>query len=312
MSESGEEDRVARLRVLAERVVGRVGGVPAVRTLLAVLDAYDAGGGGLVAGGLAYAALIALLPGMLLVLSIFGLVVTDQATRDQLVVAIGEAVPPLEDLARTALSQVSAGAVPSGIIATVGLLWAASRFYAALDYAIARIFRHQKRRDEIQRTVRGLLLTALLVVLPIAVVFAGSLASRFADLIPGSALSDDIARSAAQLAWPVGTILVFVLATMLTYRYVPAERVPASAWRLPAILVGLVMAGFTQLFALLAPLMLRTAALYGAIVTVFALLAWMAIGFNMLLLGAAWTWVRTQDGGATAEGDVHDGEAAGA
>ena len=31
--------------------------------------------------------------------------------------------------------------------------------------------------------------------------------------------------------------------------------------------------------------MLRTAALYGAIVAVFALLAWLAIGFNMLLIG---------------------------
>ncbi len=40
--------------------------------------------------------------------------------------------------------------------------------------------------------------------------------------------------------------------------------------------------------------MLRTAALYGAIVTVFALLAWLSIAFNMLLIGAAWTWVRLE------------------
>ena len=46
---------------------------------------------------------------------------------------------------------------------------------------------------------------------------------------------------------------------------------------------------FTQLFALLAPLLLRTAAIYGAFVAVFALLAWLSIGFNMLLIGGAWT-----------------------
>jgi membrane protein len=301
MSATGEEDRVARLRMLAERVVERVGGVPAVRTLLATLAAYDAGGGGLVAGGLAYSALIALLPGMLLVISIFGLVVQDETVREQLVVAIGGAVPPLEDLARTALTQVSAGAVPGGIIATVGLLWAASRFYAALDIAISRIFLQHRRRDEVRRTLRGLALTVMLVLLPLAAVFAGSLVSRVVDLIPGTAFTDGVARTATQLAWPVGTFLLFVLATMLVYRYVPPERVPARAWRLPAVFVGLVMAGFTQLFALLAPLMLKTAALYGAIVTVFALLAWMAIAFNMLLLGAAWTWVRTLDGTAGAE-----------
>ena len=46
------------------------------------------------------------------------------------------------------------------------------------------------------------------------------------------------------------------------------------------------------MFAFIAPLMTRISALYGAIVAVFALLAWLSIGFNMLLIGAAWTRVR--------------------
>ena len=41
----------------------------------------------------------------------------------------------------------------------------------------------------------------------------------------------------------------------MVYRYVPAERVPARAWRRPAIVVGLLLAAFTQVFAFLAPLM---------------------------------------------------------
>ena len=86
--------------------------------------------------------------------------------------------------------------------------------------------------------------------------------------------------------------MLFVVATVMVYRFVPAQRVPAQAWRRPAIVIGLLLAGFTQLFAIFAPLMLRTAALYGAIVAVFALLVWLSIGFNMLLIGAAWTRVR--------------------
>src|SRR5215467_563450 len=147
MSATGEEGRVARLRVVAERMVEIVGGVPAVKVLIATFGAYDAGGGGLVAGGLAYSALIALLPGLLLALSIFGLVVTDPAIREQLVTSIGEAIPPIEDLARSALNSVSTGAVPSSLIAIVGLLWAASRFYVALDNAISRIFGTVRRRN---------------------------------------------------------------------------------------------------------------------------------------------------------------------
>jgi membrane protein len=313
VSATGEEGRVARLRVVAERVVETLGGVPAVRVLLATFSAYDAGGGGLVAGGLAYSALIALLPGLLLALSIFGLVVTDPAIREQLVTAIGDAVPPIEDLARTALNQVSTGAVPSSLVAIVGLLWAASRFYVALDNAISRIFGTVPRRNPVQQTIRGLLLTALLVALPIAAVFAGSILSWLVSLIPGRSESDAASGVVAQLAWPIGTFVLFVVATVMVYRFVPAVRVPAGAWRVPAILVGLALAVFTQVFALFAPLMFRTAALYGAIVTVFALLAWMAIGFNLLLFGAAWTWVRAQPllDTVTAAGDEPRGDAPG-
>ena len=78
----------------------------------------------------------------------------------------------------------------------------------------------------------------------------------------------------------------------MAYRFVPAERVPAAAWRRPALVVGLMLALFTQVFAIIAPLMTRISALYGALVAVFALLAWLSIGFNILLVGAAWTRVR--------------------
>ena len=74
-----------------------------------------------------------------------------------------------------------------------------------------------------------------------------------------------------QLATPIGSFLLFVVAAVMVYRYVPAEHVPVRAWRRPAIVVGLLLAAFTQVFAFLAPLMLRIAALYGAIVAVFAL-----------------------------------------
>ena len=108
-----------RWRALATRAVGLLGGLPAVRTLVAVLTAYDRAGGGLIASGLAYAALLALLPGMLLVLSIFALVVSDEATRERIVSLIAEAIPPLEEVVRTAFEQVCRAAArqePSAIL----------------------------------------------------------------------------------------------------------------------------------------------------------------------------------------------------
>ncbi len=174
MSSAGtDEGGTDRLRLLVERVVARAGGLRATRTLLGVLEAYDGAGGGLTAAGLAYTSLIALLPGLLLMVSIFGILIDDAATREQLVLAIAEAVPPLEDFARAAFESVSAGAVPLGIIAVLGLLWGSSRFYAALDYAFTRIFQDGRKRNEIERTLRGVVVTFLLVAVPLGALVLG-------------------------------------------------------------------------------------------------------------------------------------------
>jgi hypothetical protein len=212
MSDDGSE-RVGvhrRLRAVAERVVSRIGGVPAVQTLLATLAVYDRAGGGLVAGGLAYAALVALLPGLLLVLSVIGILVDDPAVREDIVELIGTAVPPLEELVRIALDAVSAGAVPTGILAFLGLLWGSSRFYAALDYAFARIFHNAPQRNEVVRTLRGLVVTVLFVVVPIAAVIVTSAATWIMDLAPDGETLGALERLFWKVASPLGSVVLFV------------------------------------------------------------------------------------------------------
>ena len=287
-----DEPRADRWRDLATKVVEVVGGIPAVRTLLATLEVYDRAGGGLVAGGLAYSALIALVPGALLVASAIGLFITDPATQEQIIDFIASAVPPLEPIVRTALESVAAGAVPTTILALLGLLWGSSRFYAALDYAFSKVFPGRQQRNEVVRTLRGLLVTFLFVGLPIAALIIGSLASWVVDLAPESALVQGAGRTLVQLASPILSFLLFVGVVSAVYRFVPSEPVPARAFLRPAILVGVVLAGFTQLFTFIAPRMMGFAALFGTFVAVFALLAWMSISFNVLLLGASWTRVR--------------------
>ena len=86
--------------------------------------------------------------------------------------------------------------------------------------------------------------------------------------------------------------MLFVGVVSLVYRFVPVDHVPWRAILRPAILIGIGLAGFAQLFTFIAPKMVGFAALFGTFVTIFALLAWMAISFNMLILGASWTRVR--------------------
>jgi membrane protein len=284
---SEDEGGVNRMRALAERVVGRIGGLSATRTLLAVLEAYDGAGGGLTAAGLAYTSLIALLPGLLLMVSIFGLVIDDEATREQLVSAIAQAVPPLEEFARAAFESVSAGAVPTGVIAFVGLIWGSSRFYAALDYSFTRIFHGGRKRNEVERTVRGVIVTFLLVAVPLGALVFGAVTGWLINRAP-----DGLAGTLLQLVPPLATFLLFVMGTVLVYRYVPGSRVGWGVLLLPALLVGVILAAFAQLYAFFAPLLTHMAAIYGTFVAFFAILAWLSISFNVLLLGASWTRVR--------------------
>jgi membrane protein len=282
-----DEGGVNRLRALAEGLAQRAGGLPAVRTLVATLTVYDRAGGGLMAAGLAYAALVALLPGLLVMVSVLGFVISDPEVQEDLVTLIATAVPPLEEVARTAFAQVAAGAVPTGLIGFVGLLWGASRFYAAIDYAFTRIFHGARRRNEIERTIRGLILTALLVLAPLGALLVGSLAGWLIETAPGG-----LAGALWQLATPIGSFLLFVVGTAMAFRFVPGNRIPGRAYHRPAIVVGLVLAVFSQLFTIIAPLMTRIASIYGPFVAVFALLAWLSISFNVLLFGASWTRVR--------------------
>ena len=85
---------------------------------------------------------------------------------------------------------------------------------------------------------------------------------------------------------------MFVGAAVLIYRLVPAVRVPWSAAALPALLTGIGLAALTQLFAYIAPRVIGAAAVYGTFVAIFAAMIWLATGFQILLLGAAWVSVR--------------------
>jgi len=303
MSEGAARDETAEverevdgMRAVAERLAVRLGGHPGLVRLHAVMDVYDRAGGGLVAGGLAYTSLLALLPALLLALSAVGFVLRDPALQEQIVAAIAQVLPPLEDLAKLALAGVGSGAVPTGVFAIVTLLWGSSRLYANLDTAFSRIFSGAPRRNPVEQTVRGVVLTVVIVLMPVAVALIGSVLSWVATLAPAGVDVGAALSPAPELVWPVGSLLASILAVALCYRLVPSEHVPWRALLLPAGAVGLVLAGLTQVYVFIAPRLMGLWAIYGTALAFFALLAWLSIAFNILLLGAAWTKVRSQFG----------------
>jgi membrane protein len=274
-------DLPAPVRAAAERVLGW----RRVATAREVVTRYGEAGGGLLAGGLTYAALFALLPLLLLLVALLGFLVDDPDRRAAIIDAIGTALPPLRDFLEASLGELIDGAPGFGAVGLVGLAWGSSRFYGALDDAFARIFAGAPKRGFVARTVRGIVSVGLILFVFLVALALTGVASWLADGTHGRAvpLSD---------AWgvvaPVLAVTVLVVGTLVVYRIVPARRVSWRAAVPPAVAAGASIGLLTQLFSYVAPRLIGTAAVFGTFVAVFAAMVWMSLSFQALLIGASW------------------------
>ncbi|MEJ7748247.1 MAG: YihY/virulence factor BrkB family protein [Candidatus Limnocylindrales bacterium] len=263
---------------------------PRVVGIRAVLDAYGRAPGGLLANGLAFAAIFATFPIALVTLGVAGWLVDDPAVQAQLAAAIGALVPPLRDLVEQALASLSAGAALTSILGLVSLVWTVSQFYVTLDVAFARIFTDRPERDVLRRTARGFVWVAGLVAAVVALIVAGALATAAEALLP--APPEALRSIRLVLSSPPFLVLLGVAVVMLIYRTVPPE---APSWRaaaLPASVAGIAIVILSQVFLSISAFLLGSTALAGPLATAFIALAWLSFTFQALLYGAAWVRVR--------------------
>lgn len=251
-----------------------------------VLDAYSRIGGGILADGLAYNALFALLPALLLVVAAIGFIVNDPVRQGQIVDAIAIGFPPLRELLGRTLQALAAGATGVSIIGVLTMTWGAGRFARALETSFGRVFARTPERGLVRRSMVGVAsVVVLIAAVVVAIGFASIVSLVTADLgIP--ALDFGLGR----LGWlnPLFATLTTTVGVAAVYRFVPARRPSWRAIRWPAIVVGAGMALFTQVFAFVAPRLIGIAVLYGAIAAVFAVLAWLSIVAQLLLIGLVW------------------------
>jgi membrane protein len=267
------------------------------------LDIYGRAAGGLLANGLAFSALFAAIPTTLLILGIGGWIAADNpAATQRLARALTEAFPPLADVITGAVSAVGKGAPLTSLIGVVGVVWTVSQFYGALDVAFARIFATAPERDMVQRTVRGLLVVALIGAAIVGFVVLVSLAHLIDAVapteVPFASLVVSLVRSSPFLA----TIAIAVL--LGTYRLLPPT---SPRWRsalLPAVVLGIAIVALSQVFMLLVPRLVGVAALAGSLASAFIALAWLSFTFQALLYGAAWVRVRDEIADRVASADL--------
>ncbi|MFN8623955.1 MAG: YihY/virulence factor BrkB family protein [Chloroflexota bacterium] len=264
----------------------RLRGIPAVQGTQSVMDTYNRAGGGLTAAGLAYGALFAVIPGLLLLASIAVIVVDSPEARQRFLDWIVEQVPPLHDFAKQIVTGLANGARVGTLIGLVGFIWGASGFYLGLQGAMGRIFPARRAPDPIWSRVQGILAVAIVVGAILAAFVAGSAVSLVWTLV-GPAF-DVLLPVVSPLIAIAGSTLV----ALAVYELVPNER-PAFRAVLPAaVLAGIVMGLLTSLFGLLAPLLVGGLAGLGVLASVFVALVWFNWVFQVLLLGASYARLR--------------------
>ena len=269
------------------RLIDRILAAGPVRWLVPILDAYDRAGGGLLASGLAFNSLFAILPSILLIVALVGVLLGDARRLAAITSSLTVSFPPLGGFFKEALAGFAGGGVTFSVVGIVALVWGSSRFYQSLDDAMARLFESDVRRNPIQRGVLGVVSVLLLAAVVGAVIAISHVATSLgADRVPGVDLGIRLLSSTiGALGVSVG---LFSGGIAIMYRIVPTNRPSWRMIRRPAIAAGFFAAILTALFTVITPQLVGSLQVYGAFVAVFGAMIWLSFVSQAVLIGAAW------------------------
>lgn len=239
------------------------------------------------AAALTYYAVLSLFPGLLVLVSLLGLI--GMSTTDRLQAAL--TVPgPVGEIINGAVDNVQESRTTAGVVAVFGLLgafWSASSYVAAFMRAAQAIHRVAESRPFWQTLpLRIGLTTAVGVMLVLSVlilVLTGELATRVGE---GLGISETVIRIWNIAKWPLLLLLVSLIFETLYWASSPHTRrrfrLVSPGGLLAVLAWALVSAGFALYVAYFGSYN-RT---YGSLAGVVIFLVWLWLSNLAVLLGA--------------------------
>jgi membrane protein len=277
----------ARLQSIAVVAIGQ----PRVVKGRAVLDRFNAVDGGLLAAGVAYNAIFALIPLGLLASGIAGFVLRDPTSQANAIAGIVAFAPPLAGVIDEILTGLSTASASVSIVGVLLAGWGTSRLFAALESAIAQMFAGTQRRGLIRRAAWRIgSIGVMAVILLFALIGA-----------PALTIVGEVARASGPLDRLLEVVLVAfpIVATALAlaavYRFIPPARPTWRAIGIPAVVGALTLVALTRIFVFLTPRLFGTNVVYGTLGAILVSLAWLDLVFTIILIGAAWVRERGVD-----------------
>lgn len=241
----------------------------------------------LIAGGVTYAVLLALFPGLVALVSLYRLVF-DAAHIEKQSGALGDVLPAQTKELLTqqlhGLVQASNGALGIGAVAGLLLaLWSASRGMSGLITATNIAYEEKEGRGFVKLNSIALGLTLLLVIGGVVVIALVALLPAAAQLLPLDACTKWLLLL---VQWPL-LIVVLMLGLAILYRYVPDRDKPQWRWVSPgAIAATPLWIAASISFTVYVANFNSYDKTYGSLGGVIILLTWLYLSGLMVLLGA--------------------------
>ena len=241
------------------------------------------------AAALTYYGVLSIFPGLLVLVSALGLLGPQAADKVQQTIS-SVAPGQVGEILDHAIDEVQASRGAAGAVAVIGVVvafWSASGYIAAFMRASNAIYEVPEGRPIWKTLPLRMGLTALigllLIVSAVIVVFTGSLAERFGDLIGLGSTAVTIWSIAK---WPVLVVLVSIMLALL-YWLSPNARHGGFRWVTPggvcAVLIWLIVSGG---FAVYVGNFASYNKTYGALAGVVVFLIWLWLTNIAVLLGA--------------------------
>jgi membrane protein len=245
--------------------------------------------GGLLAAGVAYNAVLALIPLGLLATGFAGVLLSDPASRADLVRSIAAFLPPLAGVVDEIVAGLARASPSVSLVGLVLAAWGTSRLFASLEAAIALMDSATPRRSLIRRTARRVGSILVLAVAVLATLVTTPTLAIAVEMSDAGSTVRPILDVLLALAPPV--IAGVALATV--YRYVPPVRPTWRAISTPAIVGAITLVVMTRVFVFVAPRVFGANLVYGTLGAILIGLTWLDLAFTVVLLGAAWVRERS-------------------
>jgi membrane protein len=240
-----------------------------------------------VAGSVAFFTLLALVPGLSVLISIYGLFTDPGSVSQQLQPLTGilpyEARSLIEEQATRLAAQSTGKLSVNLVISLLVAIWSANAAIKGLFDSLNVIYGEVEKRSFLHFNVISLMTTMGAVLLLIAALFVIALAPTLLAMAPYGGLLEALLSN---LRWPIFYVLA-VFAIAVLYWIGPSRHAAKFIWVLPgAAIAALLWAASSALFSYYVQTLGDYTATYGSLATVIVFMTWLWLSSMIILMGA--------------------------